>query len=124
MAVDQSSRRCVDPPLFYNGLDDGLRRPAVHCRHYLWPPSPHSWLLHWWTARNIVQEDSARECGQQPFNKTAFSSTRKKARLETEPDLNIFKCNSAESARAGFQINCYGIFGDKTINYRTTFQVC
>jgi hypothetical protein len=37
----------------------------------------------------------------------------------TEPKfLKIFKCNSAESASAGFQFNFYDIFNDKTLNYR------
>jgi hypothetical protein len=37
----------------------------------------------------------------------------------SEPEfLKIFKCNSAESASAGFQFNCFDIFNDKTLNYR------
>jgi hypothetical protein len=36
-----------------------------------------------------------------------------------EPEfLNILKCNSAESASAEFQFNCYSFFNDKTPNYR------
>jgi hypothetical protein len=32
-----------------------------------------------------------------------------------EPELlKILKRNSAESANAGFQVDCYGIFNDKT----------
>jgi hypothetical protein len=45
----------------------------------------------------------------------------------TEPEfLKVLKCNSAESASAGFQFNCYDIFNNKTLNYSisTTFQVC
>ncbi len=39
--------------------------------------------------------------------------------MQPEPEfLNILKCISAESARAGFQFNCYDIFNDRTLNYR------
>jgi hypothetical protein len=30
----------------------------------------------------------------------------------------MLKCNSAESASAGFQFNCYDIFNGITLNYR------
>jgi hypothetical protein len=34
-----------------------------------------------------------------------------------EPEFfKVLKCNSAESASAGFQFNCYGIFNHKTLN--------
>ncbi len=37
----------------------------------------------------------------------------------SEPEfLTILKCNLAESARAGFQFNCYEIFSDKILIYR------
>ncbi len=37
----------------------------------------------------------------------------------SEPEfLNILKCDLAESASTGFQFNCYGIFNDKTLNYK------
>ncbi len=38
--------------------------------------------------------------------------------------LNSLKCNLAESASAGFQFNSYGIFNNKALYYRTTFEVC
>ncbi len=37
----------------------------------------------------------------------------------SEPEfLNLFKCNLAERASAGFQFNCHDSFNDKTLNYR------
>jgi hypothetical protein len=39
--------------------------------------------------------------------------------MYTEPEfLKILICTLAESASAGFQFNCYGVFNDKTLNYR------
>jgi hypothetical protein len=36
--------------------------------------------------------------------------------VRPEPEfLNILKCNLAESATAGFQLNCHDIFNDKTL---------
>ncbi len=38
---------------------------------------------------------------------------------QPEPEfLNILKCNSAESAKTGFQFTCYDIFSDKSLNSR------
>jgi hypothetical protein len=42
----------------------------------------------------------------------------------SEPEfLNILKCNSSESASAGFQFNCYDIFNDRTLNHRHLDQL-
>jgi hypothetical protein len=48
-------------------------------------------------------------------------------RTRSEPEfLNILKCNSAESASAGFQFNCNDSINEKTQNYRHLeyFHVC
>jgi hypothetical protein len=56
-----------------------------------------------------IEDDSSPEYHSGEF--TLFGTS--------EPEfLNILKCISAESARAGFQFNCYDIFYYRTLNYR------
>ncbi len=41
------------------------------------------------------------------------------ARMLKDFEMQLLKCNSAESVSAGFQFKCFDIFNDKTLNYRS-----